>query len=860
MAASPHRGTGHHNELYRPDKEPVKAYLRIRPKPPHYESDMEDPYLQIINDLEISMTPPQDSNAYRTRNRAPERYRFTRIFTESVTQQEFFNKTTLPLIQDVLRGENALIFAYGVTNSGKTYSIMGTKKQPGLLPRTLDVIFNSIDGFLSDSKVKPCMHSLVQTYIHDEEENRNIFDNPNMEKEIWENRDTTAIPIEQNFEYGIWLSFAEIYTEKIYDLLVRPDHLSKRQALPLKYEYSSGHKYIAGLKEVRVQSIDEAYAILLEGQRNRAEYSTMTNPTSSRSHSIFTIRIVRVPIDENDYIIEDPVYATVSRFSIVDLAGSERYRNTLNFGQRLKEAGNINKSLMVLGQCMETLRLNQVKIAMGKKPMMVPYRHSKLTELFKSSFEGDGKAVMVVNVNPFDTGFDENSHVMKFAAVARDVTIWRRMHPRIEPEQISNYANKRPRTQHRITRRIYEEEMMRDDMEEPSSTIIKQSSNTNNEEEEEEEYDPFVDNLIEQLEDLRNKWIEAEGRNTTLEARQKAVQDIEAEMNSIKQMYLDLLDKQNKLSESETQHLNETNKQDLVKEILDRQDMLKSELSQFRNYTSKDEDTKMKLLERIAELEKDKQKQQEHIQELYREVNRLRLVAQEKTEKEQNAESMQSMEKDPVFDRFLDLRKKLRRSIFRGEEYSHDADVIMGEIEQFQDVTFELVKETNMGKLLKLITQREFKHDPYNIKQRAKTLFKKYAKISIPILASKKPSQMVAISVDAGGEEEFISDMRNALHSLQDENNKLKCKLKIMQEGQRRLKEAFEKTRSTPVLSQESRDTESESFSPVLGAVKEEEDHLTLIDDVDNMALSPGQPTFPRQMKRKRTSIRQPFI
>ena len=81
----------------------------------------------------------------------------------------------------MLRGENALIFAYGVTNSGKTYSIMGTKKQPGLLPRTLDVIFNSIDGFLSDSKVKPCMHSLVQTYIHDEEENRNIFDNPNME-------------------------------------------------------------------------------------------------------------------------------------------------------------------------------------------------------------------------------------------------------------------------------------------------------------------------------------------------------------------------------------------------------------------------------------------------------------------------------------------------------------------------------------------------------------------------------------------------------------------------------------------------------------------------------------------------------
>lgn len=73
-----------------------------------------------------------------------------------------------------------------------------------------------------------------------------------------------------------------------------------------------------------------------------------------------------------------------------------------------------------------------------KKTMMVPYRHSKLTELFKSSFEGDGKAVMVVNVNPFDTGFDENSHVMKFAAVAKDVATWRRAHPRLEPESISS--------------------------------------------------------------------------------------------------------------------------------------------------------------------------------------------------------------------------------------------------------------------------------------------------------------------------------------------------------------------------------------------------------------------------------------
>lgn len=65
-----------------------------------------------------------------------------------------------------------------------------------------------------------------------------------------------VIDINQKYEYGIWLSFAEIYTEKIYDLLVPPDRHLKRRQLPLKYEFRSGHKYIAGLKQVKVQSIE----------------------------------------------------------------------------------------------------------------------------------------------------------------------------------------------------------------------------------------------------------------------------------------------------------------------------------------------------------------------------------------------------------------------------------------------------------------------------------------------------------------------------------------------------------------------------------------------------------------------------
>lgn len=70
---------------------------------------------------------------------------------------------------------------------------------------------------------------------------------------------------------------------------------------------------------------------------------------------------------------------------------------------------------------MEVLQKNQKRAAIGCKPHPVPFRHSKLTEMFQTSFVGDGRAVMMIHVNPFDTGFDENSHVMRFSAVARDV-------------------------------------------------------------------------------------------------------------------------------------------------------------------------------------------------------------------------------------------------------------------------------------------------------------------------------------------------------------------------------------------------------------------------------------------------------
>lgn len=90
-----------------------------------------------------------------------------------------------------------------------------------------------------------------------------------------------------------------------------------------------------------------------------------------------------------------------------------------------------------------------------------------------------------------------------------------------------------------------------------------------------------------------------------------------------------------------------------------------------------------------------------------------------------------------------------------------------------------------MGKLMKLITQKDFKSDPYQIQNRSKILFKNYAKLSLPVLAPTKHKygrgSMIVLSVPSGGEEELIAEMRTAMSTLQEENNKLKQRVKVRQ-------------------------------------------------------------------------------
>ena len=113
---------------------------------------------------------------------------------------------------------------------------------------------------------------------------------------------------------------------------------------------------------------------------------------------------MQAPLDpRGEEVLQDRDRVLVSQLSLVDLAGSERTSRTGGTGERLKEAGNINQSLMTLRTCIETLRENQ-KTNTNK---MVPYRDSRLTHLFKNYFDGDGKVRMIVCVNPMSEEYDE---------------------------------------------------------------------------------------------------------------------------------------------------------------------------------------------------------------------------------------------------------------------------------------------------------------------------------------------------------------------------------------------------------------------------------------------------------------------
>lgn len=98
---------------------------------------------------------------------------------------------------------------------------------------------------------------------------------------------------------------------------------------------------------------------------------------------------------------------------MVDLAGSERAKRTGNTGIELKEAGDINNSLMELQKTMKKLRENQQRCHGDKQ--YIGYRDSDLTWLFKTNFEDGSSVRMVVCVQQLPEEYDETLVAMRLS-------------------------------------------------------------------------------------------------------------------------------------------------------------------------------------------------------------------------------------------------------------------------------------------------------------------------------------------------------------------------------------------------------------------------------------------------------------
>uniref|UniRef100_A0A8C2CFF5 Kinesin-like protein n=1 Tax=Cyprinus carpio TaxID=7962 RepID=A0A8C2CFF5_CYPCA len=416
-------------------KDPVGVYCRVRP----LGAEDEECCIEVISNTTIQLHAPDGLKANRNGEFKETQYSFKKVFGIKTTQGELFEDVAKPLVEDIIHCKNGLLFTYGVTGSGKTHTMTGSPGQGGLLPRSLDMIFNSIGPyqakryvFKPDDKNGMEVQNQVDALLDRQKRDSQTTVPKTPTTRLIQFADMIspeeackADGVDEDSSYSVFVSYIEIYNNYIYDLLeetpIDPIKPKPPQSKILR-EDQNHNMYVAGCTEVEVKSTEEAFEVFWRGQKKRRIANTQLNRESSRSHSVFIIKLAQAPLDaDGDNVLQDKNQVNVSQLCLVDLAGSERTSRTRAEGSRLREAGNINQSLMTLRTCIEVLRENQ----MCGTNKMVPYRDSKVTHLFKNYFDGEGKVRMVVCVNPKADDYEETLLVMRFAEMTQEVEVAR---------------------------------------------------------------------------------------------------------------------------------------------------------------------------------------------------------------------------------------------------------------------------------------------------------------------------------------------------------------------------------------------------------------------------------------------------
>ncbi|CAB9516465.1 Kinesin-like protein [Seminavis robusta] len=303
------------------------------------------------------------------------------VFDKNSSQEEVYIRCGArhAVRENIFKGFNCTVLAYGQTGAGKTFS-MGTAvhgvtvtENDGMIPRCCVDLFDCI-------KEKCDGNAKVE------------------------------------------LSYLEIYNEEIRDLLAEEEK-------PLKIrETLDGGVYVSGQEDRVVLSPIDIGKLMEEAAKKRVVAATAMNAVSSRSHAICTLKISGVveSADGSDKFS--------SKLTLVDLAGSERIKKTGAQGGRAKEGININKGLFILGQVVSALSERGKGGKLKRKP---PFRDSKLTRLLQDSLGGNSRTIMLACVSPAAYNIDESINTLRYATSARNIknSATRNLVKNISPEE-----------------------------------------------------------------------------------------------------------------------------------------------------------------------------------------------------------------------------------------------------------------------------------------------------------------------------------------------------------------------------------------------------------------------------------------
>eukprot|EP00667_Euglena_gracilis_P003835 EG_transcript_3847 len=333
----------------------IKIYLRLKP----HKNPSKRYHIEKTFDYDVVHFHVEKNAAAGPINNSKEDYsfKFGRVFDTTASQEEIFDGIARQAVQSALEGYNATIFAYGQTGSGKTYTITGgttSFADRGIIPRAIAMIYQEL------------------------------------------NKQT-------EYEWSTRVSYLQIYNEKGSDLLNRGQDANNLDDLPkVTITEDADEVVLRGLEMHVSNSVEDALNLLFLGDTNRMYCETPMNPTSSRSHCIFTLGIE----------CKAPGSSVVrrSKLHLVDLAGSERVGKTGVEGKLLSEAAYINLSLHYLEQVITAL----AEKAEGKRDH-IPYRNSFMTQVLRDSLGGNCKTVMIATAHSIDAVMDESISTCRFA-------------------------------------------------------------------------------------------------------------------------------------------------------------------------------------------------------------------------------------------------------------------------------------------------------------------------------------------------------------------------------------------------------------------------------------------------------------